>query len=99
MTIKVIWTDEAKLQLAGFRSEHELIEHGLGDRLAAETGAAVDAIESNPLQFAVINRRGTRLAKVNKFDFGVMYRQHGDNWWIISVIPLRSDPAKWMHRG
>jgi hypothetical protein len=95
-----IWTDPAKAELAAIRLDFESKDAGWGDRFAAMAVQTVHGIEGNPLLFATINSKGSRVAPVDHFKrHGIMYRVVGDQIYIVSVLPLQSDPAKWMHRG
>jgi plasmid stabilization system protein ParE len=67
---------------------------GLGFEFAAEVKAALDRIVDFPAAWPKFSRR-TRRCLLDRFPYGILYHQSGEEIVVLAIMHLRRSPRRW----
>ena len=102
--MRVIFHPEFAKDIRRFEAEYSQISDGLAARFRNEVDHAIDAIKSSPRAAGHFLNVGSsivselRRRNLKSFPFFVLYGYAGDQLFIGSIIPSRSDPLTWLSR-
>ncbi len=95
--MKVIFRPEAEDELIEAIDWYELQSPGLGADLLRCVDACVERINRQPESYPVVYRE-TRMGKVRRFPFLIIYRVTNEAISAISVFHGKRDPKIWKRR-
>jgi plasmid stabilization system protein ParE len=98
MSLPLIITPEAELDLADAKSWYGRQREGLGERFLLCVEVALDHIHSFP-EAAPEVYPGVRRVVVRQFPYGVFYRIDPDQIAVIAVYHSKRDPRRWQSRA
>jgi plasmid stabilization system protein ParE len=98
MTPRVVFRPAAVEELREARDQYDAQRPGLGDELGQIVTATLDRIASHPAAFPEV-MPGVRRAVMDRFPYGIFYRQTPEALEVLAVFHHRRDPAIWMTRG
>lgn len=102
--MRVIFHPEFAKDIRRFKADYAQISEGLAIRFRNEVDQALDAIKSSPTRAGhFLNVTSSVVASVRRrnlksFPFFVLYGVIGDQIFVGSIIPSRSDPLTWLSR-
>jgi plasmid stabilization system protein ParE len=67
------------------------------ERFEVEFARALDEIGANPERYPLIDDRH-RYYLLARFPYQVVYRRHGDDWYVVAVAHGRRRPGYWRDR-
>ena len=70
---------------------------GLGIKFLQEVLKSLDVIENHPEAWSQISPR-TRRCKINRFPFGIIYQNRGNEILIVAVAHFHRKPEYWNER-
>jgi len=88
---------EARLELIKAAEWYSKQSRGLGAEFVRVIDAAFAAIQSDPLQFPVIDRP-IRRSVVRRFPYTIMFTADQDEIVVLAVFHVRRDPSRWKDR-
>jgi len=102
--MRVIFHPEFAKDIRRFEAEYAQVSEGLAARFRNEVDQALEAIKSSPtsaghflnLQSSVVS--DLRRRNLKSFPSFVLYGFIGDQIFLGSIIPSRSDPLTWFSR-
>ena len=94
----LIFTQTARAELVEAQDWYENKVPGLGLRFRAAVHAAVERINSNPLQFRVVHKN-IRRALLPRFPYALMFViEPDDSVTVIACFHGSRDPSQWQRR-
>lgn len=97
MKLPVVWLPEADAELKKAVAWYAEIRRELGDRFARAVDEAVEAIASNPLHFAIVEKVRRR-AGVHRFPYGIFFVIETDRIVVIACFHGKRNPRRWKTR-
>ncbi len=73
---------------------YEECRTGLGYEFALEVYAALQRIITHPLAWPILEG-DLRRSRMNRFPYGVLYAQEGEDIYVLAVMHLHRDPDYW----
>jgi len=93
----VVWLPEAEAELRKAVAWYAEIRPALGDRFARAVDEAVEAIASNPLHFAVVEK-DRRRAGVHRFPYGLFFIMEPERIVVLACFHGKRNPRRWKTR-
>ena len=92
--MKVTFLETAENELLNAVDYYNRECPGLGYEFMAEVLTTVDRITGNPDAWQRLSRR-TRRALTNRFPYGLIYQNRGDEILVVAVMHLHRHPDSW----
>src|SRR2546423_1910681 len=101
--MRVIFHPEFSPDIRRFEAQHSQVSGGLASRFRNEVLQAIKAIKSSPTSAGhflttMAARSDLRRRNPRSFPFFVLYAFTGEELYLGSLIPSRSDPLTWLSR-
>jgi hypothetical protein len=95
MTVRVLEAAQAETQKAikYYNKQRE----GLGTEFSEEVAKTLQRIESYPDAWG-LHSHGTRLCRMKRFPYGIIYKFGGDEIIVVAVMHLHRRPGYWKRR-
>ena len=94
---KISLSAEARPDLRQAYDYYEAAQQGLGKRFVRHFIEAIDAISERTESFPIMYKNARR-AIIQKFPYGVFFRDVGTHLDIFAVVDLRRHPRVWRRR-
>ena len=88
---------EAEAEFYEAINYYEKCEEGLGEDFSIEVFLAVQHIVNYPSAWPVLED-DLRRCFVNRFPYGIVYSNEGDEVFILALMHLHRNPDYWRHR-
>lgn len=88
---------EAQIELLGAAKGYEAEQPGLGKRFLEAVRDATCKIRLSPSMFQCVEGKARRCC-VERFPFGLVFREENDEIQILAVIHFKRDPDYWKKR-
>lgn len=95
--MKLVVLDEAIVELGEIVNHYEQESVGLGCEFFEEAHAVMQRIQLNPRQFAIYFRK-YRLARVERFPYGVIFRIRRDHIRVVAFRHFSRAEEYWLGR-
>ena len=95
--VRLEYHSEAELEFDEAVEFYDDKSFGLGERFQKAVFHAVESIRQNP-ETGMIWIQGTRLFIVNRFPYGIVFKNYTDRILILAVNHLSRDPDYWTKR-
>lgn len=87
----------ARAELIGSALFYDCRQQGLGDRFLTAVDSALTTIRKFP-GLGAPWELGTRILRVKKFPFGVIYREYDEHIFVVAVAHFSREPGFWHDR-
>lgn len=94
---KLILHPEARKEMFKAAAYYETSASGLGFDFLAEVEEEFGRIKEHP-DMGQILKKHYRRALLQRFPYGVIYRQQADTGYVVAIMHVRRKPGYWLYR-
>lgn len=98
MTLPILFTPAARVELIEAQDWYERAASGLGRRFRDEVDIQIGRIAARPLRFPVV-LSDVRRARLRRFPYSLYFRPLSDATYVIACFHSSRDPAIWRSRA
>jgi plasmid stabilization system protein ParE len=97
LTLPVVWLPEAHAELRQALAHYDAIRPELGSRFLLAVDETVEAISTQALRFAVVDK-DRRRAGVRRFPYGIFFLAEETRVVVIACFHGKRNPSHWQER-